>query len=379
MISFKRVNRQTGFLVTVGALLVAFVAPGLVPAFASADQVSDRSIELSTSSKDASPVDYSITFTPVKTAGAFVVEFCTNTPVIQESCTAPGGFVINSATSTDTVKPLTADAANRVEVTKTLTAATPVTVKLSGVHNPTLAGQMYARIVTYDTEANALTYDTTTLGTGAAGVQDQGSVALEITDTIGVNAAVLESMTFCVSKDPISNCSTTTTPTLQLGKTTGTIVALDPSEVSTGNIYTQISTNASSGAVVNLKSSAAGCGGLINSSKPTGCFIAPAQNTDIAFGQAKFGVKTATATGGSDIFEPVSGSHYNNSTYALNYDTSNTNATGVTGPYGDPFLDTGGAVANNMNMALTFGASASNSTPAGNYSASLSLIATGKF
>ena len=55
------------------------------------------------------------------------------------------------------------------------------------------------------------------------------------------------------------------------------------------------------------------------------------------------------------------------------------NSTGVTSTYGSPFLNTAGAKANNMNMQLTFGASTNASVPAGNYSADLSLIATGTF
>lgn len=52
---------------------------------------------------------------------------------------------------------------------------------------------------------------------------------------------------------------------------------------------------------------------------------------------------------------------------------------GVTSPFGDRFLETAEAPANNKNMALTFGVAASNNTPAGNYSADLSLIAVGTF
>jgi hypothetical protein len=73
----------------------------------------------------------------------------------------------------------------------------------------------------------------------------------------------------------------------------------------------------------------------------------------------------------------VSGSGYNATTYAFNY--VGTNLSGVTSTLGDPFLDTAGAPVNNQNMQLTFGATVTNATPAGNYSTSLSMIATGKF
>jgi hypothetical protein len=159
----------------------------------------------------------------------------------------------------------------------------------------------------------------------------------------------------------------------------GGVISLNSASVYTGTINTQISTNAVSGAVISLKSSAVGCGGLINSSNTSGCFIKPALQTGIANGEAKFGVKTAAdnvdATNGTVRAVPSSG--YNDTTFALNWVTGD--ATGVTSTYGDPILDTDSKPANNRNMALTFGASASNQTPAGNYSADLSLIATGKF
>lgn len=53
--------------------------------------------------------------------------------------------------------------------------------------------------------------------------------------------------------------------------------------------------------------------------------------------------------------------------------------TGVTSPYGDPIYNTNDAPVNVGKTNLTFGANISNVTPAGNYSASMSLIATGKF
>jgi hypothetical protein len=54
-------------------------------------------------------------------------------------------------------------------------------------------------------------------------------------------------------------------------------------------------------------------------------------------------------------------------------------ATGVTSTYGDPILNTAGAPANNQNMPLTFAASINNNTPAGDYSATLGLIASGTY
>jgi hypothetical protein len=207
---------------------------------------------------------------------------------------------------------------------------------------------------------------------------------MSITPTIGVSGAVLESMTFCVSgaEITVANCGgSLTAPTLKLGQNVGGVISLNSANVYTGSVYTQLSTNAVTGAVVSLKSNALDCGGLVRQGSETnadGCGIAPALNTDIAAGEAKFGVKTTAAAAvgsGSGVLQPVA--YYNNSTFALRY--ADGDATGVTSTYGDPFLDTDNAPLNNMGMQIIFGASAANNTPAGLYSADLSMIATGKF
>lgn len=377
MNSIKLYKRQAGRFVAAATVLFAMFVPALV----SAAQVTERSVALSNSSVSATGVTYTVNFTAVQAAGAFVVDFCSDSPVLGQTCTAPTGFNATAAASTTSGFTSVTGTTSKVTVTGTINASDTVSVALSGITNPSTAGPLYARIVTYANGTDAAGY--TSADPDVVGAhKDDGGVAMSITPTIGVSGAVLESMTFCVSKAAITtNCVTTTAPTLKIGETVGSTQALDAAHVSTGDIYTQISTNASNGAVVNLKSNATGCGGLINSSKPGGCYILPALAGDITAGQAKFGVKTATASNldanSNGTLQPVTGSGYSNAAYALNYAAGN--ATGVTSTYGDPFIDTNGAPANGQNMKLTFGASVSNSTPAGLYSADLSLIATGKF
>jgi hypothetical protein len=376
MSSKRLFNSRAGFMIAAVAVLLGPVMPALV----SAAQVTERSIELSSSSADAAGVVYKVNFTPTQAdaTAAVVIDFCQNSPVIGEACTAPAGFNASSATVSGgfTLGTLTTTAANKVMVTGALTTSA-TSVILTGVHNPTDDGTIYARILTYADSTVADDYVSLTPGAHL----DDGGVALAITLTIGVSGAVQESMLFCVSGDTITaNCGgTLTAPTLKLGQDVGGVISLNSLSVYTGTINTQLSTNAVSGAVISLKSSAVGCGGLINSSNTSGCFIKPALQTGIADGEAKFGVKTASdnidATNGTLRAVPSSG--YNATTFALNWVTGD--ATGVTSTYGDPILDTDSKPANNRDMALTFGASATNQTPAGNYSADLSLIATGKF
>lgn len=385
MNSIRLFDRRVVYIVAAIAMLLATFIPALV----SAAQVTERSVQLSSSSVTASGVSYKVNFKSVQTAGAFVVDFCSNTPLVSEACTAPGGLNVGTPASSTSgftaVGKLTNNANNAVRVTGSIAANTAYSVDITGLTNPSATGPLYARIITFDTAGNANSYDSTSTGVteGAGGVRDTGSVALYITPSVAVSGAVLESMTFCVSAAaPTANCGGISSPVLKLGEENGGVIALSPGVISTGDIFTQISTNADGGAVVSLKSSALNCGGLLRAGS-TDCDITPALDDGInATTDAKFGVLAAAdtdPTGGSSngTFRTVVGSNYNASTYALNYVAGN--ATGVTSTYGDPFLDTNDAPINNKNMKLTFGASVQNNTPAGLYSADLSMIATGKF
>jgi len=389
MNSLRLLDKRAGYF----AVAVALIAAVILPVLASAAQLTERSIALSSSSKAATGVQYTVNFTVENDAGAFVVDFCSNSPVIGQACTAPAGFNASAATSatvgfTD-VSPLGASN-NTVVVTGAIDASADdeITVDLSGITNPTNAGPLYARIVTYASDTQADLYLSSDInGTADTATPiDQGSVAASITDTVGVSGAVLESMLFCVAGQAIDeDCDTTgnIAPTIRLGETVGDTIALIPTAVSEGSIFTQISTNASSGAVISLKSSATGCGGLLRAGAPGECDILPAIADSITEGQAKFGVMTTAATdtpavaGATGALQPVTGSGYGTTDFFLGYETGD--ASGITSTYGDPFLDTAGAPANNKNMQLTFGASVSNDTPAGLYSTDLRLIATGKF
>lgn len=393
MTSLKTANRRVGSLFAVAALVLATVTPGLVPAFASAAQVTERSVELSSSSKVATGVSYGVNFTSVGAAKAVVLDFCSNSPLINSACTAPGGFSVSAASVEGgdfAVSAGTASAASRLVLTGTVAAATAINFDVTNVTNPTLAGPLYVRILTYDgadttaAETKAHDYVATAIGD----VRDQGSAAISITDTVGVSAAVRETMTFCVSGELITAGSCggqLTAPTVKLGQGTGADIALVSTALSEGSIFSQISTNASSGAVVSLKSTAKDCGGLLRAGEPDvakACNIAPALADDIEAGQARFGVRVAAATNPSGetngTFRAYGDTpYYSDSVFKLNYIAGN--ATGITSTYGDKFLDTANAPVNNKNVEITFGASVSNQTPAGLYSTDLSLIATGKF
>jgi len=377
------------------SLLIGMALPSFIPSFASAlSEVTNRSVKMTTSAASATSVSYTVTFTPVANAAGYVIDFCDNTPLAQQTCNAPAGFStasVTTATGGTTVAALTSN--DGVQVTKSLTGSSASTVVLDGITNPSYVTSasanngFYARIVTYSSGSDiTAATDNTTLGGSAT---DEGGVALATTNSFTVNAAVLESMTFCLSGTDTSvsgdqTCGgTLTSPNLTLGVLNGGAYALSPTALSTGTVYTQLSTNANDGAVVNLKSSATNCGGLVNIESPSGCYISPAPSGGFSAGTADFGVKLGTAaatasdSSATGTLEAAGGSSYNTSNYFMHFVAGN--ATGVTSPYGDPLLDTNSAPVNNMNMPLTFGASISNNTPSGEYQSTLNLVATGQF
>ncbi len=407
------VDRKTVSLVAVFALLLSLA----LPIFASAAQITTRSVELSSATKSATGVQYKVNFT-IPTgdtgAGAVGLQFCSNSPLVGEDCDPPTGLNVASATvvsgadsvSVPTVVSSMGPALVAVGDTEFSTAGAK-TFTLGGITNPSSAGSMYVRVITYDTAANATDdYDASdndgiggvgTVGASSA-VISSGSIALSIVDGISVSGAVLESLTFCASAvamtdgdDDNNYCEDATTPTVTLGHDVGGgVIALSADALDTGAVYTQLSTNASGGAVVRIKSGAI-CGGLIRAGDTsqvasTACTGIPASGPtgNVTSGTAGFGLRVGTAaldtntTGSSDSTgSMVAAGDYNNTDYRFNWVANN--ATGVSSTYGDDLLNTSGATATEQGATLTFGTSISSATPAGRYSADLSLIATGTF
>lgn len=376
--SLRVFNQQAKRFAAVGALLFATLMPALVPALVSAATVTDRSIKLSTSAKAASGVSYTIGFKAAQAnTGAFVVDFCTDA-AIGAACTTPLGFSASGVgtSGSDTV---TAVDANTVKVVlgSSVNAGQAITpVELTGLTNPTDDGTIYARIVTYQDGTTNYHYTAADNLDNGGQHLDDGSVALSITDNIGVTGAVLESLLFCASTETITTDCSNGDPLDPPSVSLGTNGVLD-NTLSEGTIHTQISTNAAKGAIVNLKSNAVGCGGLIRNGAPTACDITPVSGTAAAItpGTAKFGVKLGGLTAGTGTLNAAG--NYETTDYFMNYVSGD--ATGVTSTYGDPIYNTNSLPVNNGAVDLTFGASTSNTTPAGNYSATLNLIATGTF
>lgn len=383
MRSFRISSRRAGRIATTAALLVATIVPSFAPALASAAQITDRSVALSSATKGAGTVSYNFKFTQDSDQPEVVIQFCTNSPLIGEYCDAPAGMIVSTAAPGAGVSAIRSASGNTIKLTK---SGSTEDLTITNITNPSAAGTVFARILTYANSTNADVYSVSDSASALGSPVDQGSVAFAITDSVSVSGAVLEALSFCVSAANIiadSDCDNATTPVLTLGEDVGDgTKALNATNVSTGSIYTKLSTNAVKGAVVSLKSTAGvnqpgnvPCAGL--ALYGTGaCSIAAAGTTgSFTAGAGKFGVRATlpTTNDGSD----------NNGIIALEdeYDTSDyrLDASAAIGTYGSPLFNTSGGYANNRNVTLTFGATAAPNTPAGKYSAAISLIATGTF
>jgi hypothetical protein len=385
-------------LMAVAALLVAVVAPALQGSLASAGQVTERLIRLSNSTPSATGVTYNVSFKPTASTnvGGIIVDFCADSPIIgSTTCTYPAGFTMGAAPSVTvtsgigtggtwvTSNSLQGGAgAGETQVLKytnttaqAVTGGTEVIFTINNVTNPSATGSFYARIVTFDTSANAVSNYTgsgTTRAASFGGMLDYGGIALSTANAVSITAAVMETLTFCVSKAaPGAGCSGTTTPALTLGH--GSPLALDSTAVDTDTAYTQLSTNAVNGVVVNMKTtSSTTCSGLSRDGGAT-CTGIPATGAFgvITAGTAAFGLNVANGSGGTGTVTADSDYGTTGGSYGMH-------ASAPYGTYGDPIQSSSGACAN-VNSLLTYAATAATTTPAGIYSTTQSMIATGTF
>jgi hypothetical protein len=367
---------------------------------------------LSSSVATDTGVTYDIKFTAptgINVGGGVGIEFCNDSPIVGQACTAPPGLTSASATLTDVLVNGTTLGANKGSIAKTAhtvtwtaassgtySAGNTVEIVLANITNPTATGPLYARFTTYQAANIGGFTGGATVGT----YSDEGAIATSITTGIGVTATVKETMTFCVASTataalatggsgPSGSCGADANGGTATGLDAGNIgltlghgspAALDTSATDTAADWAQISTNAASGAVVNLKNTNGGnCNGLFRTGA-SGCDIAGVGGTASAItqGTAFFGLNlskvntsapfsNATATGTLAGVAPYT----TGGQYGL------TSAT--TGTYGDPLFNTSGAPIANRNVLLTFAASAAPTTPAGIYQATMNLIATGTF
>lgn len=414
-INYKLLRRPTAALMAL-ALVVGSALPVLQASQVFAvDQVTTRSIKLSDSTPSATGVKYQLTFTPVTNAQELVVDFCGDTPLIGATCAFSAATVPTiSSPTTDVGTPATVGSGSPVHTVLvtglTITAGTPFTITFeTGFTNPTTAAgiSFYGRILTYATgngsgyaPANA-TGGATTTGT----YLDYGGVAMSTVRQISITARVMETLTFCVSGVNIDgsggasfdDCTESTAPALEIGQ--GTPKVLDAGAVDAATAYMQLSTNATNGAIVRMKSTNTCTNAGLSSTGGAACSIPGIDgSTDgstpkvLTAGTAAFGLFVSdsrlTSTVSSSTGTVTPDANYNDGTHETegSPDTvyygmdrrSGTGSQGVLTVYGDPIASSAGPVSR-VNNNLLFAATPSLTTPAGIYTGNEILIATGTF
>lgn len=368
----------------VSSLLIAAV--GLIPALSFSSivnangQVSTRSITTSDSTVGA-VTKYKVTFTPATAGQSLVIDFCQDSAIIGASCNTTNGVTFSSPTITNgnlTGTPtIGSSTGSTIKITTTTawSAGTAYNFTINNVKNPTgtsatvgAVGSYYGRLYTYSDATYGSTGTAYSSPTVLGSYVDYGGFALSTANNVSVTATVMETLTFCASKvAPSAGCTSTSTPALVLGS--GSPVTLGTS-FATDTAYTQLSTNALTGASVSLYTTSSNtCAGLSRDGGST-CGISAIGNTSTASGSfnGNFGLNVANGTGGTGTVSAAA--PYNTaSQYAMNNAASTTPQT----------IESSSTAVANVNSLLTYGANAQTTTPAGVYSTTEALIATGTF
>lgn len=365
----KLLNRVTAAVATV-ALSTGVLLPALVSNVASAGQVTSRAIKMNSSLVSATAVSYEVSFTTVTAAQSLVIDFCegTDSPIIGGACTGPAGFTAASGSLSGSGMgawtPTWAASTVKLAGGSSIGAGAQTFV-LGNITNPSTNGTFYARITTY---ADGTFGSSTTAYSAPAtpgDFKDFGGFALSTNSIINISAKVQEQLVFCVSKAaPGAACSGLTAPDLTLGHGGNNI--LDSTAVDTNIAYFQVSTNASGNVIVRMKGTVLTSGSNTIPATPAGTNTPAA----IVAGTADFGMHVTT-TGASTTVD-------SNYSHATNYGYDVTTATNnATSGYGDPIATV--SAVQDSNTGLTFAATASLTTPAGLYTSTQNLIATGTY
>lgn len=340
------------------------------------NQVTSRSIIMSSTENAATNVAYQVNFTTVtnnQTVGSVVVEICTNSPIIGDICTAPGTFSFNKSTLTinnlsGNITGLSVDTtanstANRIVLTRSAGTVANGAVSFTlgngttnGITNPaTTNATFYARILVMPSTDGTLT------GNDENNATDAGGIALSTAAQLKVTAKVQEAITFCVYTQ--ATCLDGGVD-VALGDENGVLAS--NSTTYTANASFDIASNAVAGVVVRLKGDVLKSGIFSIDAYGSSC---SADTTSTA--AERFGLRLSTLGAGTTADAP-----YNCMNGQHGFDTNNT--TGTTSTFGDAIAHTTGATDTTTSI-IEFAAKSANTSEAGVYTTDLTLIATATY
>jgi hypothetical protein len=159
-----------------------------------AAQLTQRSLEISNSSVNATNVSYDFSFTlaTAGTLGSIVLELCTNDPFPLTPCVPPTGLSMSGATlsaqSGQTGFSIDASStANKIVLTRAPGFASAISVNyvFTGIANPSIVSTYYGRLITYASN------DT------SGSVTDKAGIAWATTNAFSVSTEVPQFLEFC--------------------------------------------------------------------------------------------------------------------------------------------------------------------------------------
>lgn len=266
-----------------GLALLIFVAAELfIVAQVSGAQLQDRSIQMSDQSPSHTSTIYKLSFTPQANAQEIIVDFCSNSPLYFDVCSAVGGTDVPdtsgvSGSGITSVSDGSTDHTIKI-VGQTMVAGTPYSIEIQGLVNPSITDPFYARVFTYP-NGGAAAYvpvnSNVTPPTDGA-YTDFGGLALTTSKTIDLSAYVAPYLKMCVGVTITSyNCASATGSLLELGD-------FSSSHTSSATSQMVVASNAGSGYTVQMTGNTMTSGNNI---------IAAMKNVDISrVGKAQFGL-----------------------------------------------------------------------------------------
>jgi hypothetical protein len=201
------------------------------PRQSGADVIQNRSIKVQSAvASDVTTHSFQLTLPTTNNVGSIVFEYCSNSPLVYFSCTAPTGFDINSAVLASQSGNVgfsldNADTTNN-KIVLTRPVAPGLTVPsgyvFNNVTNPSTPGQtVFIRIATY-------------ASTDGSGSQiDLGAVAFSVTSQFEIGAYVPPFLKLCVGITVSPDCTSQIGDSLDLGVLSSNAVRSGQSQFST--------------------------------------------------------------------------------------------------------------------------------------------------
>lgn len=223
-------SRQNKYLrpFTAGLVLIGLILAVTLPA--SGAMLGPRSMTMS-SSVISSQATYKLAFdlSTAGTLGSILIQFCTNTPEVNDPCVAPVGQSVANVTLTDQSGAVgfaiaAGTNANTIVLSRAAlpSAVGQVSYTFAGAVNPSANGTYFTRIQTF----------ASTNATGAA--SDYGSIAFSVNNRLSISADVDPFLIFCAALTiPQLNCSNTVGDFIDFGELSTQRPAVGTSQVFT--------------------------------------------------------------------------------------------------------------------------------------------------